>query len=73
MGAGSTKLQYALKTLRQRWEEAKEGWSDQVRDEFDDKHLKPMETQVAATMRGMDHIAEVMTKMKQECSDRTSE
>ena len=68
MNIGSTKLQYALKNLRKHWEEARESWSDQVGQDFDDKHLRPLETQVSATMRGMDKLSEVITKMKQECS-----
>jgi hypothetical protein len=70
VSVGSTKLQYALKNLRKHWEEARESWSDQVRETFDEKHLRPMETQVAATVRGMDKLAEMMNKMRQECSDR---
>jgi hypothetical protein len=72
MSGGSTKLQYALKNLRKHWEMARESWSDQVCEDFDDKHLKPMETQVNATMRGMDKIAEVMNRMKQECGSEGS-
>jgi hypothetical protein len=68
MSVGSTKLQYALKNLRKHWEEARESWSDQVGQDFDDKHLRPMETQVAAAMRGMDRLGEVMGKMRKECS-----
>ena len=68
MSAGSTKLQYALKNLRLRWEETQEMWNDAVRVEFETRHLHPMETQVGATVRAMDKIYEIMQKMKQECS-----
>jgi hypothetical protein len=68
MAVGSTKLQYALKNLRKHWEEAQEGWSDQVREDFDDKHMKPMESQVSAAMRSMDRLGEVLAKMRKDCS-----
>jgi len=68
MSEGSTKLQYALKSLRARWEETKEGWSDQVRDDFERKHLSPMETQVSATIRGMDKLGEIIAKVRRDCS-----
>ncbi|HEV3122595.1 MAG TPA: hypothetical protein VGY53_11860 [Isosphaeraceae bacterium] len=68
MSGGSTKLQYALQNLRMRWEEAQEMWNDSVRVDFDNKHLKPLETQVSATVRAMEKIGEIMAKMKQECS-----
>lgn len=68
MSAGSTKLQYALKTLKAHWEETKDGWADEVRQNFEDKHLIPMESQVAATMRGMDKLGEIMARVRQDCS-----
>jgi hypothetical protein len=68
MSAGSTKLQYALKNLRLRWEETQEMWSDAVRVDFETRHLHPVETQVSATVRAMEKIDEIMLKMKQECS-----
>ncbi len=68
MSAGSTSLQYALKNLRQHWEEAKESWQDQVRHDFERNHLQPMESQVAGAVRAMDRLAEVTAKMRRECS-----
>ena len=68
MNAGSTKLQYALKTLRAHWEQARGSWQDQVAQDFEDRQLKPMEYQVDSAMRGMDKLSEVMMKMKRDCS-----
>jgi hypothetical protein len=68
MSEGATKLQYALKNLRARWEDTQDGWSDQVRQTFEDKHLRPLETQVTATIRGMEKLSEVMMKVRQDCS-----
>jgi hypothetical protein len=68
MSTGSTKLQYGLKNLRARWEETKESWSDQVSEEFDRKHLNPMETQVSATIRAMEKLGEIIAKVRRDCS-----
>jgi len=68
MSEGSTKLGYAIKTLRIRWEEAKEGWQDSVREDFEKHHLIPLEKQAASTALGMDKLAEVLAKARQECS-----
>lgn len=67
MSAGMTKLQYSLKTLRAHWEEARIHWQDQVGQDFEDRHLRPMETQVDGALRAMDKLAEVMMKMKRDC------
>lgn len=68
MSEGATKLQYALKTLRARWEETKEGWQDQVREDFERRFLSPMETQVEATVRGMEKLSEVFSRVRRDCS-----
>lgn len=68
MSEGATKLQYALKTLRTKWEEAKEGWQDQVRDDFERQFLGPIETQVEATVRGMEKLSEIFSRVKRDCS-----
>lgn len=68
MSEGSTKLQYALKSLRLKWDETKETWTDQVRQDFERKHLAPLDTQVSSTIRAMDHIAEIIGKMRRDCS-----
>ncbi len=67
MSTGMSALQYALKTLRAHWDEAKLSWQDQVSRDFEERHLGPMETQVEAAMRGMGKLAEVMVKVRRDC------
>ncbi len=67
MSAGSSTLNHAIKTLRMKWEQAKETWDDGVRRDFEAKHIVPLESQVNATLRGMDRLDEVLAKMRRDC------
>ncbi len=68
MSAGSSKLQHALKDLRARWDETKSLWSDQVARDFEKNHLTPLDQQTTVAMRGMADIAEVLSRVRHECS-----
>ena len=68
MSAGSSKLQHALKDLRAHWDETKSLWSDQVARDSEKNHLAPLDQQTMTTMRGMAQIAEVLGRVRHECS-----
>lgn len=68
MGAGSARLIFSQKTLRERWDEVKEQWSDQVARDFEKNHLLPLDHQTSQAIRGMDKLAEVLHKIRQDCS-----
>ncbi len=68
MSAGSSKLQHALKDLRAHWDETKSLWSDQVARDFEKNHLTPLDQQTTTAMRGMADIAEVLSRVRHECS-----
>lgn len=68
MSAGAARLNFSLKTLRERWDAAKEQWSDQVSRDFEKNHLDPLEHQAEAAMRAMDKMAEVLHKIRQDCA-----
>ncbi len=68
MASGAPRLERAVKNLRERWEIAREQWSDKVALDFEKNHIFPMESQAVQAARGMDKIAEVMAKVRQECS-----
>lgn len=68
MSAGSARLNFSLKTLRERWEIAKEQWSDNVSRDFEKNHLVPLEQQASSAIRGMEKIAEVLSRLRHDCS-----
>jgi hypothetical protein len=69
VSAGTAKLEHARKNLRVHWDATKDDWSDQVRQNFEEKHLAPMETRVQATIRGMDQLAMVLSQMFRDLGD----
>jgi hypothetical protein len=68
MSEGATKLNYAIKTLRRRWDDIESHWQDAVRADFEAKHIDPLITQVSATIRGMNQLDETIQKMRRDCS-----
>jgi hypothetical protein len=68
MSAGSARLNHALKTLRERWDETKGYWSDQVARDFEKNHLYPLEALSSNAVRGMEKLAEILVRMRNDCS-----
>jgi hypothetical protein len=68
MGAGSARLNFALKTLRERWADTKGSWVDQVARDFEKNHLDPLDSLSVHAIRGMDKLSEVLHKVKHDCS-----
>jgi hypothetical protein len=66
--ASWTELNSALKTLRERWEDAKAQWNDAVRDDFEEQFWLPLEAQVRSTLRGIERLNPTLVKLKQDCS-----
>lgn len=66
LSSSGAKLQHDLKALRARWEEVQADWDDQVRRDFEAKHLAPLEDRVEAAVRAIDQLKEVLGKMVKE-------
>ena len=60
----SSQLDSAFKTLRQRLEETKALWNDPVSRRFEKEHWIPLETQVQATQREMERLAQVIAQAR---------
>ena len=68
MSTGSARLNHALKTLRERWDETRGYWRDQQARDFEKNHLIPLEAQSNNAIRGMDKLHEVLNKLRHDCS-----
>ena len=64
---GRTKLFKAAQVLGRRWEQTRAGWSDAVRKEFEETFLDPLTQQTAATLRGIDRLADVLEEVVKDC------
>jgi uncharacterized protein HemX len=68
LDVGRHRLQSAHKSLLERWEETRLVWQDLVRAEFAREHLEPMDPMVQATLAAIDQLAQVLIRVRQECS-----
>jgi hypothetical protein len=57
-----------MKTLKLRWEETKELWSDVRQVEFEASYIEPLEPQVRLTLDRLRRLAQVFGQAYQECT-----
>jgi len=67
---GKAKLRHAAQKLGLAWEEVQTGWNDSVSREFERDHLTPLEPRIAAALRAIDQLSEVLTRAQQDCRER---
>lgn len=65
--AAASRLDQAVKALRQRWDGAREGWSDGVAGAFEEAHLVPLERQVAGVRQALDDLRDVLAQAQRDC------
>jgi hypothetical protein len=68
MSAGSARLKHAMNTLNEHWDLTREQWVDNVARDFEKNHIVPLEQQVEHALRGMDKLAEILMKVRNDCS-----
>lgn len=68
--AGSTQLAQSTNALRDQWRTTEETWNDAVRRRFEDRFLAPLEPAVDSAVNGFQKIAEVIDRVRKDCSDR---
>jgi hypothetical protein len=66
--AGWNKLNHAMQVLREKWDQSEPAWRDQVRTEFAEEYLEPLESQVAVTLRGIKRLEETLRAARRQCS-----
>ena len=66
--AGRGKLCDAQKTLRAKWEETAETWTDTVRAEFEEHVWLPLDQYTSEGLRAIDRLARILTECRRACS-----
>jgi hypothetical protein len=69
--AGAKRLEAALKSMHERWLATEATWNDSVRQRFEERYILPMDPAVEAALNGMRKLAEVLEKVRRDCSDRS--
>ena len=68
--AGSSRLQQTER-LWEHWLITEATWGDLVRRKFEDRYLAPLAPAVDAGVIGMQKLAEVLDRVRRDCSDRS--
>ncbi len=69
--AGATRLKQTVRILNDHWLLTEDAWSDVVRRRFEEAHLAPLAPAVDAAVAGMQKLADVLDKVRRDCSDRS--
>ncbi len=69
--AGSTRLKQTIRALRDQWLSTEATWSDVVRQRFEERYLAPLEPAVDSAVNGLQAMAEVLERVRRDCSDRS--
>jgi hypothetical protein len=64
---GRGQLSKAMKDLMNRWYDAKSKWDDAMSKSIETDHLVPLEMDLRNAVGAMEHIAQVLAQVKQEC------
>ena len=69
--AGATRLKQTIRALRDQWLLTEATWSDAVRQRFEERHLAPLDPAVDSAINGLQAMAEVLERVRRDCSDRS--
>ena len=69
MHEGRASLRKSMKELTMRWAEVRSQWSDSNAHAFEDRFLVPFEQDAKMAISGMDAMAQILQKIKQECGE----
>jgi hypothetical protein len=69
--AGSHRLKHAVRSLLEHWQNTEASWNDSVREKFEERHLRPLDPACDAAVVGMQKIAEILDKVRRDCTDRS--
>ena len=69
--AGISRLKHAAQTLRDQWWATEPYWDDAVRRRFEERYVLPIEPAVESALYGMQKLAEILDRVRRDCSDRS--
>lgn len=63
------RLQGSLRDLLLKWAEAEQVWRDATARTFAGRYITPLEDSVRSALPAMEHMAEVLVKVRSDCGD----
>lgn len=71
--AGTNRLRHALKGLQDHWLITQETWNDSVRQRFEERHLRPLDSATDAAANGMQKFGEIIDRLRRDLADRSQQ
>lgn len=62
-------LMDATKKLMMAWDRVNSQWNDDASREFSKEVIEPIAHRVNSAIKGVDHVGELVSRVKRECSD----
>jgi hypothetical protein len=69
MHEGRARLNKSVKELMMRWNDTKAQWNDGNARAFEMKFLTPLEQDAKRAVGAMDHMAQVLQKIRSDCEE----
>lgn len=73
LSVAKANLMDAVKTLRLRWERAREHWDDAAARQFEQEFIAHLDAKVLAAAKGLDQVAELTAQVRRDCGDDHSD
>jgi hypothetical protein len=67
--SGWNKINHAMRTLSDKWDQTEAGWRDQKRVEFEKTCIDPLRAEVEASLRAIKALSEILGRARRECRD----
>jgi len=64
----TSSLQYAMKSLNTRWNDAQDSWQDNVARKFGEEYIDPIAPQMNVTLKAINRLAAILARAREECS-----
>lgn len=65
--SGQARLNKAYKSLRIRWDHARESWRDDNARTFERDHIDTLEPKVLAALSAMERLGSILSQMERDC------
>ncbi len=69
LASARAKIGTAHRQLLVDWERTKESWDDPASHAFGRNHVEPLEHAVRSAIGAIEHMAEVLERVRRECGD----
>jgi hypothetical protein len=65
--ANAARLDTLTRTLMERWQQTRHLWRDAKAQEFEDRYLRPLESEVRSAIGAVERLEAVLRKIRSDC------